>query len=319
MPQDVGYGIPESYNYINMYNSGFSPSSVHVKNTALHHFFRRYLLQKAISVFKWNLPETWNPFYFKYILFCWGFIGVVETDKFGVICQAGAPYGYDIYYQPTNLIITNPLLKGSLQPRIGETCSIIKLTPDWGGIMDLVNHYANKMALADETVDVNMLNSHLSYIFPADKQPVAESFKKMFDRVSSGEPAVVIDKALFREDGSASWEPFTQNIGQNYISDRVLSDIRRIEAEFDSKVGIRNAANTEKKERLIAAEVESNDTTTSILSDLWLENLQLGVKQTNEMFGLSISVEKRYADQQEGGEENGNRSEDEYPRIAKLG
>ena len=319
MPQDVGYGIPESYNYINMYNSGFSPSSVHVKNTALQHFFRRYLLQKAISVFKWNLPETWNPFYFKYILFCWGFIGVVETDKFGVICQAGAPYGYDIYYQPTNLIITNPLLKGSLQPRIGETCSIIKLTPDWGGIMDLVNHYANKMALADETVDVNMLNSHLSYIFPADKQPVAESFKKMFDRVSSGEPAVVIDKSLFKEDGSASWEPFTQNIGQNYISDRVLSDIRRIEAEFDSKVGIQNAANAEKKERLIAAEVESNDTTTSILSDLWLENLQQGVKQTNEMFGLSISVEKRYADQQEGGEEDGNGSEDERPRIAKLG
>ena len=184
--------------------------------------------------------------------------------------------------------------------------------------MDLVNHYANKMALADETVDVNMLNSHLSYIFPADKQPVAESFKKMFDRVSSGEPAVVIDKSLFREDGSASWEPFTQNIGQNYISDRVLSDIRRIEAEFDSKVGIPNAANAEKKERLIAAEVESNDTTTSILSDLWLENLQLGVKQTNDMFGLSISVEKRYADQ-EGGEEDGDGSEDERTRLVKLG
>ena len=212
MPQDVGYGIPENYNYINMYNSSFSPSTVHVKNTALQKFFKRYLFQKAVGVFKWTIPKTWNPLYFKYVLFAWGFIGVVETDKFGVICQAGAPYGYDIYYQPTNLIITNPLLKGSLNPRIGETCSVIKLQPDWGGIMDLVNYYADMMALASETMGVNWMNSHLSYIFPADKQPVAESFKKMIDRVASGEPAVVIDKSLFKEDGSASWEPFTQNI-----------------------------------------------------------------------------------------------------------
>ena len=98
MPQDVGYGVPENYNYINMYNSGFSPSTVHVKNTALQKFFKRYLFQKAVGVFKWTLPKTWNPYYFKYVLFAWGFIGVVETDKFGVICQAGAPYGYDIYY-----------------------------------------------------------------------------------------------------------------------------------------------------------------------------------------------------------------------------
>ena len=39
MPAGVGYGIPENYNYINMYNSCFSPSTVHVKNTALQKFF----------------------------------------------------------------------------------------------------------------------------------------------------------------------------------------------------------------------------------------------------------------------------------------
>lgn len=301
MPQDVGYGIPENYNYINMYNSSFSPSTVHVKNTALQKFFKRYLFQKAVGVFKWTLPKTWNPFYFKYVLFAWGFIGVVETDKYGVICQAGAPYGYDIYYQPTNLIITNPLLKGSLNPRIGETCSVIKLQPDWGGIMDLVNYYADMMALASETMGVNWMNSHLSYIFPADKQPVAESFKKMFDRVASGEPAVVIDKSLFKEDGSASWEPFTQNIGQNYIADRLIVDLQKLEDEFDTKIGIPNA-NTSKRERLITAEVEANNTETEILADTWLENLQQGIEMTREIFGLTdLAVQLRYP-REEGGE-----------------
>lgn len=314
MPQDVGYGVPENYNYINMYNSSFSPSTVHVKNTRLQKFFKRYLFQKAIGVFKWTLPKTWNPFYFKYVLFAWGFIGVVETDKFGVICQAGAPYGYDIYYQPTNLIITNPLLRGSLNPRIGQECTVIKLQPDWGGIMDLVDYYADMMALAAETFGINMLNSHLSYIFPADKQNIAESFKKMFDKVSSGEPAVVIDKALFKEDGSVSWEPFTQNIGQNYIADRVIADLRKLEAEFDTKIGIPNA-NTDKRERLITSEVEANNTETEILVDSWLENLKQGIDQTKELFGLTdLSVELRYPTP-EGGTDNAQDGENQLYRI----
>ena len=316
MPQNVGYGIPENYNYINMYNSSFSPSTVHVKNTALQQFFRRYLFQEAIGVFKWKLPETWNPFYFKYVLFAWGFIGVVETNKFGVICQAAAPYGYDIYYQPTNLIITNPLLKGSLNPRIGDTCTVIKLMPDWGGIMDLCNYYADMMALAAETMGVNWLNSHLSYIFPADKQTVAESYKKMFDRVASGEPAVVIDKSLFREDGSPAWEPFTQNIGQNYVADRIIADLRSLRDEFLTIVGIPNA-NTTKRERLNVAEVESNDTETQILSDTWLENLREGVEKTNDMFGTEISVELRYP--REGGVSDGTRGEDQPAGTVYMG
>lgn len=315
MPQDVGYGVPENYNYINMYNSSFSPSTVHVKNTRLQKFFKRYLFQKAVGVFKWTLPKTWNPFYFKYVLFAWGFIGVVETDKFGVICQAGAPYGYDIYYQPTNLIITNPLLRGSLNPRIGQECSVIKLQPDWGGVMDLVDYYSDMMALAAETIGINMLNSHLSYIFPADRQNIAESFKKMFDRVSSGEPAVVIDKALFKEDGSVSWEPFTQNIGQNYIADRVISDLRKLEAEFDTKIGIPNA-NTDKRERLITSEVEANNTETEILVDSWLENLQKGIDQTRELFGLTeLSVQLRYPTP-EGGTDNASGGQTELYRVS---
>ena len=274
MPQDVGYGVPENYNYINMYNSSFSPSTVHVKNTRLQKFFKRYLFQKAVGVFKWTLPKTWNPFYFKYVLFAWGFIGVVETDKFGVICQAGAPYGYDIYYQPTNLIITNPLLRGSLNPRIGQECSVIKLQPDWGGIMDLVDYYADMMALAAETFGVNMMNSHLSYIFPADKQ----------------------------------------NIGQNYIADRVISDLRKLEAEFDTKIGIPNA-NTDKRERLITSEVEANNTETEILVDSWLENLQQGIEQTKELFGLTdLSVQLRYPTP-EGGTDNASGGETELYRV----
>ena len=260
--------MPETYDYINAYNSGFSPSTIHVKNTALQKFFRRYLFQKAISVFKWDLPETWNRDYF-------------------------LPYGYDIYYQPTNLIITNPLLKGSLKPRIGSECTVFKLQPDWGGITDLVNYYADMMALCAETVGVNLLNSHLSFVFPAKDKATAETYKKLFDKVAGGDPCVVIDKTLFKEDGTQVWSPFQQNIGQNYIVDRVLADMRKIEAQFDTDIGIPNA-NTDKRERLITDEVNANNIETISRCELWLDELKKSAEATNNMFGTTISVDWRY-------------------------
>ena len=302
MPSNVGCGIPAMADYINLFNSNFSPSTIHVTNTSLSNFFKRYLFQKAVGVLKWTLPKTWCESYFKYVLFAWGFIGVVETDKFGVICQAAAPYGYDIYYQPTQLIITNPLLKGSLQPRIGEECEVIKLMPDWGGIMDLVNYYADMMALAAEAVAINWVNSHCAFVFPAEKDSVAQSYKKMYDKIAAGEPAVVVDKSLFKEDGSVAWEPFLQNVGQNYITDKLISDLRKLEAEFDTIVGIPNT-NTDKRERLNVPEVNANNVETNVLSDTWLDNLNDGIKKVNDMFGLNIKVEKRYPDPEGGGQD----------------
>lgn len=294
MSENIGCGIPATYDYINMFNSSLSPSTIHVKNTGLSRFFRRYLFQKAISVFEWKLPETWCRDYFLYVLYSWGCIGVVETDKYGVICQAGAPYGYDIYYQPTNLIITNPLLKGRLEPRIGVDCTVFKLQPDWGGIMDLVGYYADMMALCAETAGVNLLNSHLSFIFPAKDKASAEAYKKLFDRVAGGEPAVVIDKSLFMEDGKQTWAPFQQNLKQNYIVPDLLADMRKIEFQFDTDIGIPNA-NVDKRERLLVDEINANNIETTSKCELWLENLKKAAEDTNNMFGTEITVNWRHS------------------------
>lgn len=285
-------GAPFFYDHANAMVSQVTPNTVHVKNVGLTRFFQRYLLQKAISVFKWNLPENWSRDYFLYVLYCWGFIAIVNTDKFGVIPQGCGLKGYNVFYQPRSAIIQNPLLSGTLEPVIGKQCTLLKLQPDYGGIMDLVSFYAQEMALASEAIDVNLLNSKLSYVFTASNKNAAESLKKLYDRIASGEPAVVIDKNLYNDDGSVSWEAFQQNVGQNYIAGDLLSDLRKIEAEFDTKIGIPNA-NTDKKERLITDEVNANTVETRNLPELWLESLQKGCKEANDMFGINISVDWR--------------------------
>lgn len=299
-------GAPYYYNYINAETSQVTPSTVHVKDSGLCRYFTKYLLQKAMSVFEWDLPETWNKDYFLYVLYCWGYVAVVNTDKFGVIPQGCGLKGYDVFYAPTHAVIANPLLSGILEPRIGTQCELLKLQPDFSGILDLVGHYAEQMALASQSVSVNLLNSKLSYVFTAKTKALAESLKKMYDQISSGEPAVVIDSRLKNAaDGEETWKAFEQNVGGNYIVTDLLADLRKIEAMFDTEIGIPNA-NTDKRERLIQDEVNANNIETYSKCAMWLENLQDACKRVNDMFGLSIAVRWREIPMIGGGADGGN-------------
>ena len=299
-------GAPYYYNYINAETSQVTPSTVHVKDSGLCRYFTKYLLQKAMSVFEWDLPETWNKDYFLYVLYCWGYVAVVNTDKFGVIPQGCGLKGYDVFYAPTHAVIANPLLSGILEPRIGTQCELLKLQPDFSGILDLVGHYAEQMALASQSVSVNLLNSKLSYVFTAKTKALAESLKKMYDQIASGEPAVVIDSRLKNAaDGEETWKAFEQNVGGNYIVTDLLADLRKIEAMFDTEIGIPNA-NTDKRERLIQDEVNANNIETYSKCAMWLENLQDACKRVNDMFGLSISVRWREIPEMGGASDDGN-------------
>ena len=299
-------GAPYYYNYINAETSQVTPSTVHVKDSGLCRYFTKYLLQKAMSVFEWDLPETWNKDYFLYVLYCWGYVAVVNTDKFGVIPQGCGLKGYDVFYAPTHAVIANPLLSGILEPRIGTQCELMKLQPDFSGILDLVGHYAEQMALASQSVSVNLLNSKLSYVFTAKTKALAESLKKMYDQIASGEPAVVIDSRLKNAaDGEETWKSFEQNVGGNYIVTDLLADLRKIEAMFDTEIGIPNA-NTDKRERLIQDEVNANNIETYSKCAMWLENLQDACKRVNDMFGLSIAVRWREIPMIGGGADGGN-------------
>ena len=288
--------LPVNYEFINQYNAMRSPSTVHCRNTALVEYYTRYLFQKVISVFEFeNLPEEWADNYFKYVLFGSGVIAVIYTDKYGVICQDCGLSGFDVFYQPTRCIIANPHLPGLKEFKIHENCEIIKLQPDYGSVMDLVTTYADLMALALETTGANLLNSKLSYVFFAENKTAAESFKKLYDRVASGEPMAVIDKNLLMEDGTPAWQIFTHNVGQNYITDRLLNDMKTLEDQFNTVIGVPNA-NTQKRERMITDEVNANNVDTQCRVNLWLETMNKDIEQVNRMFGTDIKVKYRYDD-----------------------
>ena len=284
------------YSFINMYNSSFSPSTVHVANTSLQMYFVRYLLQKWVSVYKADLPDDWSMNYFMYTLFIRGHIAIIETDKFGVIPQDCTLTGYDVQYQPTHVLISNPHLRGYTMPRIGEQCILIRLMPDYAGVMDKVYYYADQMALAAESIGINFMTTHTGIIFPAANKQQAEAYKKMYDRVSGGEPAVVIGKELFSEiDGELkpSWTPFVQNLQQQYIVDKLVDDLRSIENDYCTEIGIPNA-NLQKRERMNTLEINRNSIEVYSTAGQCLELMQDGCRKAREMFGINLNIDWRY-------------------------
>jgi hypothetical protein len=170
---------------------------------------------------------------------------------------------------------------------------VLKLQGDYLGIADLIGYYSGQMAALAEAVTMNATNSKLSKIFWAGDQASAESFKKMFDKIESGEPAVFVGKSLFNEDGSPNWQMFNQDLKSSYIISDIMEDMRKWELKFCSDLGIPNS-NTEKKERMITSEVESNNVEVKLWADLALESLKEGCEQAREMFGITLDVDWRF-------------------------
>lgn len=287
--------IPASYDYVNAYNHNYAPSTIHVKDTGLSWYFKRYLIQKIISVFKFDgIPENWAKDYFLYTLFVFGYCSVINTNKYGVIPQHCTLSGYNIFYRPTTVIITNPLFKRTIEARIGVDTELIRMAPDWCGVWDIVEYYADLMALTSETIAVNLINSKFSYVFAAEDKTSAESLKKLYDQIASGEPAAFADKKLFTDDGDPSWHLFVQNLKQNYIAGDLLEDLAKIDSRFNTEIGIPNV-NIAKSSGVGAAEVMANNIDTHSKAELWLETIKDSLDKVNKMFGLNISVSLRFS------------------------
>lgn len=283
---------PFYYDYINAVEGNYSPSTVHSKNTALTHFFSRLLLQKAMSVFKWTMPETWNKNFVLSVLYGYGYFTVFRTDRFGVIPQPCTLQGYNVMYQPTHCLVTNPLINQTMTPEIGVNCELVKMRPDYCGIMDIVGYYADLLSVGAEAIGVNLINSKVSYVMGAENKALAETFKKMMDEVNAGNPAVAVDKNLFDSDGSPKWNFFVQGVKNNFVANDVEELMKKLYNEFCTHIGINNA-NTEKKERLVVDEVNANNDDVRSLAELWLDEIQDGCRRVREMFSIELNVDWR--------------------------
>ena len=249
---------------------------------ALTDYYQRHFLRKAMSVYKWTYPDYWNFDYFLYTLYVKGFVSVIYTNEYGVIPQECGLLGWKVMQEPEGIFVGTQFVQINHRS-IGDRCELLAINADYTGMMDTVNMYASICAKIMSGVLVNVDNTKLAYLIPVPDKKASDNVGRILDAVYSGKKAVPYNKDMVQDD----WKFFTQNVGQNYIADRLLSDLRKVENDFDTRIGINNT-NVEKRERMLTDEINSNNG--DIMSESWerLQRLKKKCESLNNQFGSQI-------------------------------
>lgn len=303
------------YSVANLFDGTRAPSAV--KNDSIAYaFWCRALYQRLCSTVEFNLPDNWKRAkdFFEAVLFGRGYACVFDSKEFGISFQPASLSGFDFYYQPTRAIVSNPKL--SKEFTIGEDCSLIKLTPDYSGVTDIVAYYAEKLATMDGAINMSIINSKFAYVFGAKNKASAQAVKMIFDKINKGEPLVVFDNKLV--EGMGDEEPFEfidrASLKNSYIVDDLLKDFQTIINQFDTEIGIPTIP-TEKKERMITDEANSRRADSSSRITLWEECLRNSIKEVNKMFSTDISFKFRFLEDDYQNTEEGSKEKWELQSL----
>ena len=264
------------------------------------------MFQRIQSVFKFeNLPEEWiglpeDFLYFSLITF--GYVAVSENASYGLYFSNGALSGFNLYYQPTDITLNNPdsSLVGK-KLKIGEDCLLLRMTPDFRGLTDLIAYYAEKLALCDTAINTSLINSKIPYFLFSSNKAGATTIKYMLDSANEGQPAVIANDVVKKQNPTE--EEIIQQLKlfskDEYITDLLLQNHNVLLNNFDAEIGIVSLP-YEKKERLVAAEAEmrSNDALSRV--KVWLNTLNSSLDLINEKYGTNITVTLNAQTQERG-------------------
>lgn len=289
---------PLNYQQINIGAGSYNPSMVKSYNNKTFAFWERALFQRAQSVLDFDLPENWQgktKDFFLYCLFKYGFVIVSENEKFGRYFQPGTLSGFNFYYQPTTAIIANPLLSAELE--IGSECELLKLTPDYMGVWDVIWYYAEKLSVLDNAINMSLINNKFAFFLGARNKTASNALKKMLDLVNKGEPAVVYDMKLLN-DPTDKEMPFQQwqrdNLKNSYLTTDQLMDMQTILNNFDAEVGIPSIP-YQKKERMVTDEATMRTFDAKARSLTWFNTLKTSIEDIKKIYpDITLDVTLHY-------------------------
>lgn len=271
---------------INVVNSYITPSTVKYADSASYAFWLRSFYERLLSTIDFELPEQWQgeiSDFFKWCLVTCGYVAIFETEEFGLSFQPGSLGGYSFYYQPTYILISNPKFNKRLD--IHEECELLKMTPDYLGLWDIIHRFALECSLMDPGINMSLINNKYAKMFFAKNKNASETIKKAMDLINRGEPGIVLDDEL--ADDRNKEAPFQfwidEDLQKKYITDKQLQDLQTIINQFDAEIGIPTVP-YQKKERMVTKEATSKEADSRARCTTWLRCLESSKDQIVKMF-----------------------------------
>ena len=306
-------------NNADLLNNMHIPSTYYYGQSEVYKYWFRSLLHKIDSsiIFK-NLPKGFSNDFFMFCLWVRGYLLFFKTDRYdlqeygenGVVFNPCFLSGYDFYYQPIKATVCNPKLpvrfeyEFDLRGNDKDKAALLKLTPDFKGVLDILDYYAAKLAGMSEAIDMSIINSKLGIIATASNEVQAATLKAVYDKLQRGEPLIVFDDQTKDNDEiiprKEPFEVWIQELKKNYILTDQLQDMQTILDSFYTEIGLPVAI--EKKERLVTSETDFASAQSQARISCWVETLKESLDVINERFNLNIEVEyARENDNNRGG------------------
>lgn len=261
-------------------------------NTGFKYWFWK-LLNICISMFDYeNLPPMLPQREIESNLILTNHCVVFQDEKNQLITASTNIYGFDVYYNPTEAVYANPMLKFK-KLTIGMNCEIIynnnlkdniNYIPSDGGLKSFIFRYSRMLADIESTINIYTVNSRLTSYPVASNDKVAQSIKSFFRKVKSGRNAVISDDAIIQEFRNVDINRASMKDG---INDLLIARDKILE-QFYRDIGVRMY--NPKKAQVTEDEIEVNNQLLLISKDDMLKQREDGVNRINDMFGTSITV-----------------------------
>lgn len=246
-------------------------------------YYRRLRLL-AMSMFDWQgLPPSVNIRYLEASLFESGRVlffrdkSKLGLDYLALRCTIAAEL--NVYLEPVSFVAVS-----NQYSHIYTLNDSVLIRNNYDSVPTTfsIMLFAQRLANAERTIDVNIAAQKTPFLFLCDEKERL-TIKNIYAQYVGDMPVIFGNKSLNPD----LFKVLETNAP--YVADKIMLYKHQIMNECLTYLGLDNA-NVDKKERLITDEVESNNQMISMSAQVMLTARQQAAKLINEMFGLNVTV-----------------------------
>ena len=259
--------------------------------TFSYYYYKLTLI--ARSLFKWeNLPNNMDERWIEKYLFTSGKCIFYKDPVLGyMVAGLSEQGGINCYGDPTTVwpVAENYVYNGE-QLVNGDNCYIIRNNDLMLPIFPTVRYYSFKLTNIDRAIDVNIeAQKTPTVVRCSDKQRL--SLKNAINQRKDNEPVIWTS-----DDANISDMVSSLDLNPPMVFKDLQTQKHMILNEIFTDFGINNA-NMDKRERMVANEVEANNEQVKASEDVMLKVREEACKQINRIFGTNIKVSRRKLDE----------------------
>ena len=242
----------------------------------------------ALSMFEWvNLPDTMNSRYLEMCLYYKGQAALLYDEDYGFINTQAADSGYiNIYGLPTKincysysynkmreLYVPNTNLPAE------EECILVMNNYQRVPTAATISLFAERLCEAQRACDTNVKAQKTPILLLTDKNQEL-TLRNMYAQYDGNTPVIFGDRNLLAD------KPIDSiNTNAEFVANDIRDYMQGIWNDFLCFIGINNLS--EKKERLITTEANTNNELVNLNMQSYLIPRKQACKEFNDKFGLT--------------------------------